>query len=183
MPKVDIREIILSGTIAGAAGGLAEVAWIAVYAATTGGDAATIAKGVTTAAGASALLPAVPVQMGVAIHMGLSLALGIGLAFAWHLLTRRSGTAGRYGFCLAALLGVWFVNFFIVLPLVSPGFIQLVSYPVSLTSKLLFGLAAAHALQLSTEKRQVAAARLQVCPQRAASSSSQTSLDKDSRHA
>ena len=173
MSKADIRETILSGAIAGAAGGLAEVAWVALYAAVTGSSAAIIAKGVTTAAGVSALLPGAPVQMGVAVHMALSLALGIALTFAWRSLAARSGAVGPYGFCLAALLGVWFVNFFVILPLVSPDFIQLVSYPVSLASKLLFGLAAAHVLYLSAKRtRQVIAARIRACPQSVASSSS-----------
>jgi hypothetical protein len=44
---------------------------------------------------------------------------------------------------LAALAGVWAVNFFVVLPLVSPAFVHIVPYAVSLTSKLLFGVAAA----------------------------------------
>jgi hypothetical protein len=48
-----------------------------------------------------------------------------------------------YPFMLAALAGVWAVNFFVVLPLVSPAFVHIVPYAVSLTSKLLFGVAAA----------------------------------------
>jgi len=45
-------------------------------------------------------------------------------------------------FMLAALAGVWAVNFFVVLPIVSPSFVHIVPYAVSLTSKLLFGVAA-----------------------------------------
>ena len=48
---------------------------------------------------------------------------------------------------LVALVGVWAVNFFVVLPGISPAFIHLVPYPVSLMSKILFGLAAAEALR------------------------------------
>ncbi len=39
------------------------------------------------------------------------------------------------------------MNFFVVLPAVSPTFVNLVPYSVSLISKLLFGLAAAEILR------------------------------------
>jgi len=45
------------------------------------------------------------------------------------------------------LIGVWAVNFFVVLPSIDPDFIHLVPYSVSLVSKVLFGLAAAEALR------------------------------------
>ena len=48
---------------------------------------------------------------------------------------------------LAALAGVWAVNFFVVLPIVSPAFVHIVPYAVSLTSKLLFGVAAAEVVR------------------------------------
>ena len=48
---------------------------------------------------------------------------------------------------LAALAGVWAINFFVVLPIVSPAFVHMVPYAVSLTSKLLFGVAAAAVLR------------------------------------
>jgi hypothetical protein len=156
MSKADIRQTILSGAIAGAAGGLAEVAWVTLCAAVTGSNAAIIAKGITTAAGISSFFPDAPVGVGVAVHMGLSLLLGVALAFAWRFAAKRAAAIGPYGFCLAALFGVWFANFFVILPLVSPGFIQLVSYPVSMVSKLLFGLAAAQVLSLSAQRAQQA---------------------------
>ena len=49
-------ETVRQGFVAGAAGGLAEIAWVALYAGVTGGDAAILAQGVTSAAGVSALL-------------------------------------------------------------------------------------------------------------------------------
>jgi hypothetical protein len=48
---------------------------------------------------------------------------------------------------LAALTAVWATNFFVILPALSPPFIALLPYPVSLISKLLFGLAAAETLR------------------------------------
>ena len=144
----DYPEIIRNGIIAGAAGGLAEMAWVSLYAYATGGNAAILARGVTTAAGVSALLPASPVGLGVAVHMSLAVVLGVALTFAWRgFSAQRGGATNPYPFMLAALAGIWAVNFFIVLPIVSPGFIHMVPYAVSLTSKLLFGLAAAEVLR------------------------------------
>lgn len=144
-------EILYRGVLAGTAGGLAEVAWVTLYAAATGGDPAILARGVTTAAGVSALLPASPVALGVAMHMTLAVTLGIGLSFAWQAFRRyQPMLRSPYPFMLAALAGVWALNFFIVLPIVSPAFVHLVPYAVSLTSKLLFGAAAAETVRRST---------------------------------
>lgn len=137
-------ETIRQGAIAGAAGGLAEIAWVTLYAAATGTNAATLARGVTTAAGVSALFPADPIALGVTVHMGLAVTLGIALAFAWQTLSSgRAQTISPFPFTVATLAAVWAFNFFVVLPVVSPAFIPLVPYSVSLISKLLFGLAAA----------------------------------------
>ncbi len=150
-------EIFRQGAFAGAAGGLAEVAWVTLYAGMTGGDPAILAHGVTTAAGVSALLPASPVALGVTVHMALAVALGVALAFAWSALREaRPGLANPYPPVLAALAAVWAVNFFIVLPIVSPAFVHIVPYAVSLTSKLLFGVAAAAALGWQTAPEPVA---------------------------
>jgi len=145
---------IRSGVVAGAAGGVAEVLWISIYAAATGANAATLARGVTTAAGASTLLPVAPVVFGIMIHMTLAVALGIALAFAWRALSAFwLERAGLYAFVLAVLASVWAINFFIVLPLISPDFVLLIPYPVSLLSKLLFGVAAAAVLRHQDRQR------------------------------
>ena len=151
-----IRSSTVSGTIqrglaAGLAGGLAEILWVSLYSEMTGGNAAIIARGVTTAAGLSAMLPESPVAIGIITHMVLAAALGVALAFAWQFLAARSQSgAGRYLLVLTALLGVWTMNFFVILPLLSPAFIVLLPYSVSLTSKLLFGIAAAETLRRTT---------------------------------
>jgi hypothetical protein len=143
-----LLETTRHGVVAGAAGGLAVIAWVTLYAGATGADPATLARGVTTAAGVSALLPAAPVILGVTVHMALAVTLGIALSFGWRALSsHRLEIAGPFPFMLAALVGVWAVNFFVALPVISPAFIHLVPYPVSLVSKVLFGLAAAEALR------------------------------------
>jgi len=136
-------ETIKCGVLAGAAGGLAEMVWVSVYAALTGGDAAVLARGVTTASGAAALLPSATVAVGIAIHMVLAVALGLALAVLWQALSSRAPQSGLYAGTLAVLAAVWVTNFFVLLPAFSPEFVHLVPYSVSLMSKLLFGLAAA----------------------------------------
>lgn len=138
--------VLQQGVLAGVAGGLAEVAWVSLYAAATGGDPAIVARGVTTAAGVTALLAASPAALGITVHMTLAVLLGVALSFAWSKLRER-GLSNPYPFMLAALAGVWAMNFLMVLPIVSPAFVHIVPYAVSLTSKLLFGVAAAAVLR------------------------------------
>lgn len=145
--RYNISDTIKYGILAGGAGGLAEIAWVSLYAALTGGDAAVLARGVTTAVGVTALLPAAPVTTGIVVHMILAAALGIALAGLWQALARKHGTGSLFAVALAALAGVWALNFFVVLPTISPAFVHLVPYSVSLLSKLLFGLAAAETLR------------------------------------
>jgi len=141
-----VSEIVKRGLLAGIAGGLAEVVWVSLYAAVSGGDAAILARGVTTASGVLALLPAAPVTDGIAVHMTLAALLGVVLTALWQARPGR-GVGALYGFMLAALAAVWAVNFFVVLPVLEPSFVHLLPYSVSLVSKLLFGVAAAETLR------------------------------------
>jgi hypothetical protein len=162
MTNTQRLETIRTGVIAGAAGGLAEIVWVTLYAGATGADPAVVARGVTTAAGLNALLPESPVTLGIGVHMILAVMLGVALAFAWRALSaKRTGLANPYPFMMAVLAGVWVINFFVVLPIVSPAFIHMVPYAVSLTSKLLFGASAAAVVrrQLISASRRAALAR------------------------
>lgn len=129
------------GALAGAAGGIAEIAWIFLYAALTGAAATDVARGVSAAVGLPIAAPAV----GVATHMVLAVALGILLAFGWRVLcawlTDRPGIVGQHTILLGTLAVVWAVNFLIILPWLSPDFVHLLPYQASLVSKLFFGLA------------------------------------------
>jgi hypothetical protein len=147
MTKLNHLETVRFGVIAGAAGGLAEIVWVTLYAGVTGGNAAVLARGVTTAAGLASLFPPLSTALGIALHMTLAVSLGIALAFAWRGLSSRSQAVSPFPLVLAALAGVWVVNFFVVLPIVSPGFVHLMPYSVSLISKMLFALAAAEVLR------------------------------------
>jgi hypothetical protein len=141
-------EIVRQGVIAGSAGGLTEIVWVTLYGGATGTSPAMLARGITTAAGASALFPAASVALGVTLHMGIAVMLGITLAFVWRTLSMYRAAVGPFPFMVAALAGIWAINFFVVLPIVSPAFIHMVPYPVSLISKVLFGLAAAVVFRL-----------------------------------
>jgi len=139
------------GSLAGIAGGLAEIVWIWTYAVLTNSDASLVARSVTDTVGSGQSIS--PVLSGVGIHMGLAAVLGVAVAFAL-----RSNSDGLHGFKLygavtAALATVWVVNFFIVLPLINPQFADLVPYAVSFASKVLFGLAAAGTLQAADAMR------------------------------
>lgn len=142
------RDVFRYGVLAGAAGGLAEMIWVSIYSAATGGDAALLARGVTTAVGMSALLPSAPVMSGISVHMALAVLLGVALTgLSQSVVGLRSPAANLYTLSLVALAAVWAMNFLVVLPAVSPTFVNLVPYSVSLISKLLFGLAAAEILR------------------------------------
>ena len=145
--RLSFSDAFSRAVVAGAAGGLAEIAWVSIYASLTGGDAAIIARGVTTAVGVNALLPSASVAMGITVHMVLAVLLGLPIVALWQAVGRRFGLAAGYAAVVAALSGVWAFNFFVALPAISPAFITMLPYAVSLTSKLLFGLAAAETLR------------------------------------
>jgi hypothetical protein len=142
-------QTVGQGIVAGAAGGLAEIGWVTLYATATGTNPAILARGVTTAVGVSALLPAWTVALGATVHLLFAVTLGIALSFVWRALSsHRLKTARPYPLIIASLAGVWALNFFAVLPIISPAFIHLLPYPISLISKMLFGLAAAETFRL-----------------------------------
>ena len=123
--------------LAGAAGGSAEMLWIAAYGTLARTDALGVAREVTaTVFPGAAGLAAAPL-IGIAIHMLLSLALGLILAKMLLGFGRSSLMAAAVG----ALGCVWALNFLVVLPLVNPAFVTLMPFAVTLASKLLFGAA------------------------------------------
>jgi hypothetical protein len=52
---------------------------------------------------------------------------------------------------IATLAMVWAVNFLVILPILSPGFVGLVPYEASFLSKILFGVSAAAVLGIRGE--------------------------------
>jgi hypothetical protein len=137
-----------AGVLAGIAGGLAEIAWIALYSASTGVPAEPVVRGIVFT-----LVPALAesswsIPLGVLIHLGLALALGVGLAIAFGKFAGRSAFVfSEFGLTMVTLTAVWAVNFLIVLPYLNPEFVRLLPYEITLLSKLLFGLSAAAVLR------------------------------------
>jgi hypothetical protein len=159
-----VGRTIRVGAALGMAGGTAEIAWIALYGSLAGIDAAEVAGAISAAV--NWVVPGVglagaPVLLGVAVHMFAAVAIGIALVFVWDLLpATRPARVNAYAFMLGALALVWAFNFFVVLPLIGPHiaglqstFAELVPYPASLASKLLFGLAGAFALKFTSGPR------------------------------
>jgi len=136
-----------TGIAAGLAGGAAEIAWIALYAQLSGTDATAVASGVTVSLfPALGALPAA-VPLGIALHMGLAILLGAAIAVALRAsVPRLAGTLVEPLAVVGLLVAVWAVNFLVVLPVINPGFVELVPLGVGLTSKVLFGAAAAFVL-------------------------------------
>ena len=79
--------------------------------------------------------------------MGLASVLGLAVALSIRPVAGLLNGFGLYAAVSAALFVVWAVNFLVVLPLVSPQFVDAVPYTVSLFSKVLFGITAAGIFQ------------------------------------
>ena len=136
---------IAAGAAAGLVGGLAEVLVVGAYSRIAGTHAAGVAGAIATAVRVD---PGSAIT-GLAVHMALSAGLGVALlAAAKGSGLLRSGSASlAYGWALLSLAAIWGLNFFVVLPIVSPSFVHLLPYPVTLASKLLFAIAAVATLR------------------------------------
>ena len=136
-----------AGALAGVAGGVAEIAWVIAYGTISGTGIAAVARGVTHAVLPAAAGTALAVPLGVAIHMALAVALGVALAVALGPLFARTRPAlAGPAAVIAALVTIWAVNVFAVLPALDPSFLQLLPLAATLASKTLFGAAAAAVL-------------------------------------
>jgi hypothetical protein len=142
--------LLRTGLLIGLAGGLAEIVIVSLYSAATGGNAASIARHVASAIG----LEGASALTGVLVHMGLAVALGIALCAVVQILSGRlARDTAIFSFMTGSLALVWLINYFVVLPAVSPSFVHLLPYAVTLASKLAFGIAAAATLRLVAPPR------------------------------
>lgn len=133
--------------LAGLAGGVAEILWVALYSVLAPASGGEIARQVAASLWPSLASGAFAVSAGIAIHLVLSLALGAFFAAAvWIPCARRRGSAVTLACAVVVLASVWVVNFFIVLPTLNPAFVMLMPYWATLLSKLLFGIAMASTL-------------------------------------
>ncbi|MGD8574034.1 MAG: hypothetical protein PVJ40_03700 [Gammaproteobacteria bacterium] len=132
-------SIFRIAALAGVAGGLAEVLWVALYCWQTGVSGLNIASavGATVWPGAGAS----PV-FGLIVHFGLSIVIAWGFAgFFWRTLFVNSGREAVLMASIALLAVIWAVNFLALLPAINPDFLVLVPLHVAMVSKLLFGVA------------------------------------------
>lgn len=130
--------------IASLAGGLAEIIWVSLYAATTSLTAANIAREVTASLLPTYAAGVTGVWLGIVIHMLLAVALGYVFSYvSWKPFARPRGIVVTLMVSVLSLASVWAINFFIVLPVLNPTFITLMPYPVTFASKMLFALAMA----------------------------------------
>ncbi len=159
-----VYETGLLGCLAGAVGGVAEVLWVSLYGAATGADTAEVARSISTVIGT--VLPMapwldMPVVFGLMSHMLASAAIAVALVFLWHVRSIRAAVGdNEYTFLVAALAVIWAFNFFVLLPAIGPyfadvqrSFTEILPYPVSLFSKLLFGLSAAAVMRRAAADR------------------------------
>lgn len=136
--------------LAGLCGGVAEMLWVALYSALAPAGGAEVARQVAASVFPAAANLSFAPQLGVAVHLLLSLALGAAFGAAiWAPFAKDRGAAVAVTSAVAALVTVWAVNFFIVLPVLNPAFVFLLPYEVTLTSKVLFGVAMGWVLQAS----------------------------------
>lgn len=157
MPVLNLNKPGLSGSlqawpagvIAGLAGGAVEISWIALYMYFSGGEAAVIARGVSQTLFPQLVSPTVAVPVGIAAHMGLAIILGIVISiFIRSVLPHTTSAIFEILGVITVLVAVWAINFFVILPVINPDFVTLVPYATSLTSKVLFGAAAALVFRL-----------------------------------
>ncbi|MBI3569841.1 MAG: hypothetical protein HY082_01870 [Gammaproteobacteria bacterium] len=127
--------------LAGLAGGLAEVIWIASYSLAVGAEGWQVARAVAeVVVPGGALSPSAP-AIGIVIHFLLSIALAGMFAVCLSIpVLRHRSIAVTVTLGTVALAAVWAVNFLVILPVVHPAFVHLLPYPVTLLSKLFFGL-------------------------------------------
>ena len=177
--SVQSAELLRRGVAIGIAGGLAEVVVVSLYSAVAGTSVVDVATNVASAVH----LDGTSAWTGLIVHMTLAVVLGIAITFVWNLVRGNSArVVPLYVSMLLMLAAVWAINFFIVLPLLSPSFVTLLPYSVTLVSKLMFGWAAAmtlHALSgAQTHKRMGQNSRSQILTIRARSVLGEHGLDE-----
>ena len=128
--------------IAGFMGGLAEVVWICLYSFTANMPLSDIGRAITTTVYPHSMEFALAPVLGLVIHMILSILLAFGFgALLWPLVERIfHNKAAVMITSIASLAVVWKVNFFLLLPIWNPEFINLLPFTVTFASKILFGL-------------------------------------------
>lgn len=127
--------------VGGLAGGAAEVLVVALYAMLAGAGGWVVAAGVSQATFGAAFTGSAAVLVGLAVHFALSLLIAACFVALLPVLLHRIGRRGVVLASALALVGVWAMNFFVVLPRIAPEFVTMVPLWLSFLSKLSFGVA------------------------------------------
>lgn len=142
--KTPASAWLRAGAVAGLAGGLAEVVFMAVYSQAVGMSGPTILSLITAtflpAAFAFGQLGAFD---GLMIHFMLSIIIGVSFgALQYFLHNNRASVSYPLVAAVGAamLIGIWAFNFFVLLPRINPAFVAYVPLGPSFVSKLSFGL-------------------------------------------
>ena len=142
-----MKRLVRTALLAGLAGGLAEIAWVALYSSFTATSGLAVAREVTATVYPAAAAAPWSAWAGAGLHLVLSAALGIAFVLALWGGAARPGARAVWTCALSALVAIWALNFFVVLPAVNSTFITLMPLGATLTSKTLFGVAMAAVLQ------------------------------------
>lgn len=150
--------------LAGLCGGMAEILWVAVYSAMTPISGMDVARQISASVFPSLEDTSAAASVGIAVHLLLALLLaGIFTVAVWLPFARKLRFAQVMLVAVAALIGVWAINFFLFLPAINPAFVNLLPYAATLFSKVLFGvamgwgLARADGREAKTQRRLAAA--------------------------
>jgi len=140
-------EIVLIGLLAGFAGGLAEIVWVGIYATLGNTSAYAVAVAITDTLGLRSGLPTVDFWQGVGIHMAVAALIGMVVVAILRSPWYRFRFAATEALAVIGLLvAIWCFNFFVLGPIVSPAFVEMMPLAITFASKSLFGLAAAAVL-------------------------------------
>jgi len=146
------RTVILAGL----AGSMAEVVWVALYSAFSSVRSDEVLRQITAsilpAFGEMPLAPAFGLVMHFALGVLVAYAFGI---LVWHAFTRRTGAGATLCAAVLALVAIWSLIFFVLLPVVNVQFTALMPYSVTLASKILFGVAMAGVLNSPLAKKSI----------------------------
>lgn len=124
----------------GLLGGAAEVVVVTLVALFAGIGGWAVAAGVSDAVWPAAFHGETAIWVGMAIHFALSFLIAACFVPIAARIRERFGAPAVVAASAAALVCVWAMNFFVILPRVAPEFVTLVPLSVSFVSKLAFGV-------------------------------------------
>ncbi len=136
-----MKKLTSTIILAGLCGGMAEIVWITIYSTVMPISGMEVARQITASVLPSLADTSAAAPIGIAVHLLLSFLLaGVFAIVVWLPFSRKLQFARAMLIAVAALSGVWVVNFFVILPVINPVFVDLMPYAASLFSKTLFGI-------------------------------------------